>query len=301
MSDAGSGKLLPVDRLAIGYFACTGLVSLVFGGLPGAGIAAAHATAVFGITRLAAWRPRAGLAAIARAAYAVFLTPLLYAELAVLNRFFTERYFDATVQAWDAALFGGQPSVGLSAALPWLSLSEVLHLGYFAYYAIIPAAILGVFATRGVEALQRTALAVAAAFFVSYLIFMFFPVAGPRYEFAPIGGEIGEGTLFGIVHGILEAGSSKGTAFPSSHIAASLAAVVAAGREDPRWFRLLLIPELALTAGTVYGRFHYATDALAGILLGLLISAVLRAADRGVGGATPAGSARPAGGGQPAA
>ena len=290
----GSGRLLPVDRLAIGYFGCTGLVSLVFGGLPGAGIAAAHAIAIFGITRLAAWHPRAALAAIARAAYAVFLTPLLYAELAVLNRFFTQRYFDATVQAWDAAVFGGQPSIGLSTLFPWLSFSEVLHLGYFAYYGIIPAAILGVFATRGVEALQRTALAVAAAFFVSYLIFMFFPVAGPRYEFAQIGGRIGEGTLFGIVHGILETGSSKGTAFPSSHIAASLAAVVTAGGEDRRWFWLLLIPELALTAGTVYGRFHYATDALAGILLGLLVCAVLRASRSGAEGAQLAEGGQPA-------
>ena len=292
---SGRQELLPVDRLAIGYFGGTGLVALVFGGLPGAGIAAAHALAVFGITRLGAWHPRAGLSAIVRAAYAVLLTPLLYAELAVLNRFLTQRYFDSTVQAWDAALFGGQPSIELSAWLPWLPFSEVLHLGYFAYYAIVPIAILGVFATRGVEALQRTALAVAAAFFVSYLIFMFFPVAGPRYEFVQIGGDISEGTLFGVVHGILEAGSSKGTAFPSSHIAASLAAIVAAGREDRRWFWLLIVPELALTAGTVYGRFHYATDALAGIVLGLLVCAALRTAGSG------ARSMREAEGGQPTA
>ncbi|WP_419861388.1 phosphatase PAP2 family protein [Candidatus Palauibacter sp.] len=295
MSGGVRRRLLPVDRVAIGYFGWTGLVALVFGGLSGAGIAAAHAIAIFGITRLAAWHPRAGLAAIARGAYAVLITPLLYAELSVLNRFFTQRYFDATVQAWDAALFGGQPSIDLSAWLPWLSFSEVLHLGYFGYYAIIPAAILGVFATRGIEAFQRTALAVASAFFAAYLIFMFFPVAGPRYEFVQIGGSIGEGTLFGIVHGILEAGSSKGTAFPSSHIAASLAGVVAAGREDRRWFWLLLIPELALTAGTVYGRFHYATDALAGILLGLLVCAVLRRTGSGAEGI------RVVGGGQPAA
>lgn len=295
MSGGDNRRLLPVDLVAIGYFGCTGLVSMAFGGLPGAGVAAAHAIAVFGITRLAAWHPRAGLAAIARGAYAVLLTPLLYAELAILNRFLTQRYFDATVQTWDAALFGGQPSIDLSAWLPWLSFSEVLHLGYFGYYAIIPAAILGVFATRGREALQRTALAVASAFFVSYLIFMFFPVAGPRYEFAQIGGEIGEGTLFGIVHGILETGSSKGTAFPSSHIAASLAGVVAAGREDRRWFWLLLIPEIALTAGTVYGRFHYATDALAGILLGLLVCAVLRTAGSGAEGIRAAEGGQPTG------
>lgn len=294
MSGGRDRGLLPVDRVAIGYLGCTGLVSLVFGGLSGAGIALAHAIALFGITRLAGWRPRTGLAAIVRAAYAVILTPLLYAELAVLNRFLTHRYFDTTVQAWDAAMLGGQPSLTLSAWFPWLGFSEVLHLGYFAYYALIPAAILGAFATRGVEAMQRTTLAVATAFFACYIIFMCFPVAGPRYEFAQIGGQIGEGTLFGLVHGILESGSSKGTAFPSSHIAASLAGVVAAGREDRRWLWLLLIPELTLAAGTVYGRFHYAVDALAGIVLGLLVCAVLRVADAG------AHRLRAAEGGQPA-
>ncbi|WP_420633361.1 phosphatase PAP2 family protein [Candidatus Palauibacter sp.] len=268
---SGRRKPLAIDRLAIGYFGVTGLVALLFGGLPGAGITTAHALIIFGIIRLASSDPRAGLRGVIRASYAVLLTPALYAELAVLNRFVTQRYFDTTVQGWDAAMFGGQPSMELSTLLPWLPFSEVLHLGYFAYYAIVPAALIGVYRTRGFDALHRTACAVTGAFFVSYLIFTFFPVAGPRYEFVRIGGEIGDGTLYRLVHGILETGSSKGTAFPSSHIAASLAAVVAAGREDARWFWLLIVPEIALTIGTVYGRFHYAADALVGALLALAV------------------------------
>ncbi len=268
--------LLALDRLSIVYFGASGLVAVAFGGLAGAGIAGAHALIVFGITRLASWHPRSGLGGVARAAYPVLLTPLLYAELAVLNRFFTERYFDATVQRWDAAIFGVQPSIELSTLLPWLPFSEVLHLGYFFYYAVVPIALIGVYRTRGFDALHRAAFAVSAAFFVSYLIFIFFPVTGPRYEFARIGGEIGDGTLYRLVHGILETGSSKGTAFPSSHIAASLAAVVAAGREDARWFWLLIVPEIALTLGTVYGRFHYATDALGGIIVALAVCAAAR-------------------------
>ena len=56
----------------------------------------------------------------------------------------------------------------------------------------------------------------------------------------------------------------------------SLAAVVAAGREDARWFWLLIVPEIALTLGTVYGRFHYATDALGGIIVALAVCAAAR-------------------------
>ena len=285
----GSRDLLAIDRLSIAYFGLTGIVALVFGGLSGAGVAGAHAVIVFAITRLAAWRPRRGLGGVVRAAWPALLTPALYAELAVLNRFFTERYFDATVQRWDALIFGAQPSVELSALLPWVAFSEVLHLGYFFYYAIIPIALLGVYRTRGFDALHRAALAVTAAFFVCYLIFIFFPVAGPRYEFARIGGDIGEGALYRLVHGILESGSSKGTAFPSSHIAASLAAIIAAGREDPRWFRLLIVPQIALTAGTVYGRFHYGIDALVGIVVALAICAALRRP----GTTSPSGNPQP--------
>ena len=282
----GARAFLAIDRLAIAYFGLTGLVALAFGGLTGVGVAVTHALIVLGITRLTAWHPRRGLAGVVRAAYPALLTPVLYAELAVLNRLVTERFFDATVQRWDAALFGVQPSLELSALLPWLPFSEVLHLAYFLYYAIIPIALIGVYKTRGFDALHRAAFAVSAAFFLCYLIFIFFPVTGPRYEFAAIGGRIGEGTMYQLVHGILETGSSKGTAFPSSHIAASLAAIVAAGREDARWFRLLIVPEVALTLGTVYGRFHYATDALAGIAVALVVCMAMRRFGAGAGRAT---------------
>ncbi len=268
------GRPLAIDRLALGYLALTGLFALALGGRAGLWIAVLHASAAVGVSALSRFTPRTGLRGFARASYPVLVTPALYAELATLNRFLTERYFDDAVQVWERAVFGGQPSIELSAALPWLPLSEALHLGYVAYYAIVPLALIGVYRTRGFEALHRTAFAVAGAFFLSYLIFAVFPVAGPRYEFAPIGGRIADGTVYGVVHAILESGSSKGTAFPSSHIAASLAAVLAAGREDARWLWLLIVPEAALALGTVYGRFHYALDAVAGLLLGLMAWAV---------------------------
>lgn len=266
-----SRGLLAIDKLAFAYFAVTGLIAAIFGGTIGLAIAAVHALIAFGLTRLKAWRSRTGFAGFMRAGYAVLLTPPLYTELATLNRFFTERYFDQLVIGWDEVLFAGQPSMYLSELLPWVPLSEAFHLGYFAYYGIVPAALIGVYKTRGFEALHRTAFCVAGAFFFCYLTFIAFPVAGPRYEFVRIGGEIADGTFYQLVHAVLESGSSKGTAFPSSHIAASLAAVLAAGREDRRWLWLLIIPEIALAVGTVYGRFHYAIDGVVGVLYALVV------------------------------
>lgn len=273
-----------MDRLVLGYLVITALIALVFGGRAGVGIAIVHLLACLAVFALGPWQPRTGFMGFLRAAYGVAICPLFYAELATLNRFFTERFFDGMMQDWDAALFGGQPSMDLSVWLPWLPFSETLHLAYFAYYAIVPAALIGAYATRGVDALARAAFGVAAAFFVCYLIFAVFPVAGPRYEFVRIGGEISDGTFYQLVHSLLEGGSSKGTAFPSSHIAASLAAVLGAAREDIRWFWLLLIPEISLALGTVYGRFHYGVDALAGLAVAigvwLITPALFRALER---------------------
>lgn len=278
-SASRASGLLPIDRLFLAYIGATGLLLLLAGGAAAWALAALHAG---GAAAAVVWSraplPVGRAARFLRLAYPVALTPLLYAELAVLNQLFGTGYLDATVQAWEAALFGVQASVEWSRAWPGFWWSELLHLGYVSYYALVPVALLGVWATRGDDALHRATVATALAFFASYAVFIVFPVAGPRYLFPKIEGPPAEGALFGLVHAILEGASSKGTAFPSSHVAAAGAAVWTAGLEDRRWGWLLALPWLALTAGTVYGRFHYAVDALAGVVMALAAVAVARLA-----------------------
>ncbi len=219
--------------------------------------------------------PGARWARFARIAYPVALTPVLYAELAHLNQLLTSGYLDALVQGWERAVFGAQLSVEAARRFDAFWLSELLHTGYFAYYLIVPTALFGVFVTRGAAGLHRVTFQIALAFFSSYVVFVLLPVAGPRYLFPPISGAGAEGRVFELVHAVLERGSSKGTAFPSSHIAASWAAVLACWRIDRRWFWLLAAPAGALALGTVYGRFHYGVDAAAGIALAFGAHAVV--------------------------
>lgn len=263
--------LLAVDRLFLAYIGITGLFALVVGGETGVILFLLHlaaAAAVVGWSRRPL--PRSPLGRILRLGYAVLLTPLLYAELAILNQFLEQGFFDTTVQAWELALFSIQPSLEASRRLPSFFLSELLHLGYFSYYLLVPAALLGAWATRGDPALHRIAFATALAFYISYLCFVTFPVTGPRYLFPPPEGPPAEGGFYGVVHALLEVASSKGTAFPSSHVAGAGAAVLAAGLEDRRWLWLLLPPWALLALGTVYGGFHYGVDALAGVAVAAL-------------------------------
>lgn len=266
---APGSATLAVDRLLAAYLAITGLLALV--SLRPAGLLAggAHLGSAALVLRLGrAGLPGRGWARFLRAAYPVLLTPLLYAELAFLNQLLVEGYRDGWVQAWEAAAFGVQPSLEAARRFGSFWLSELLHVGYFAYYPIVPLALVGLFLGRGAADLHAAAFQTALAFFVCYVVFVAVPVAGPRYAFPPLSGPPAEGAVYGLVHTVLEGGSSKGTAFPSSHVAASWAAVLACWRSDRRWFWLLAPAALALAIGTVYGRFHYALDAVAGAGVG---------------------------------
>ena len=77
--------------------------------------------------------------------------------------------------------------------------------------------------------------------------------------------------FYKLTHAILARASSKGTAFPSSHVAIAVVVLLCAARYDLISFLILLPLCVGLIIGTVYGRFHYATDAIAGTILGCVI------------------------------
>ncbi len=72
-----------------------------------------------------------------------------------------------------------------------------------------------------------------------------------------------------MVYGLLGTGSSFGTAFPSSHVAATVAINISLWREWPRLATVILVPTILLVVGTVYCQMHYGVDALSGLALGL--------------------------------
>ena len=254
------------DRLLLAYLTVTGLLAGATLTGTGAALAAAHAVGAAAVW----WLGRRSLPGppalrFLRIFLPVAVTPVLYTELETLNQLVVPGYLDGMVQGWEAWLFGGQPSLSAARRWPHLWLSELLHLGYVSYYFVVPVAALAVWARAGDRGLERAAVTVGLGFFLCYLVFAVFPVAGPRYEFTRIAGPPAEGGVFALVHRVLEAGSSKGTAFPSSHVAAAASALLACWRDARSWFWVLAIPVALLTLGTVYGRFHYAVDALAGL------------------------------------
>ena len=193
--------------------------------------------------------------------------PFLYIELRWLIAGFGIPHADTLVQGWESALFAGNPSATWAPAMPVRWMSEVLHAAYASYYLIVylPPAVLWLRRKR--TAFATTMLALTIVYGLCFLTYLFFPVDGPRYLIGPAAAP--EGPMRAFVLRLLDEGSSRGTAFPSSHVAASVVASLAALRSQRPVGIAASIMTVGLALATVYGGFHYAVDALAGFVVGL--------------------------------
>jgi membrane-associated phospholipid phosphatase len=291
---------LPLDRLFALYLLAAA-PALAFAGRPPQWplLLALHATGI-----MLAWPLPVVQHVVSRAAPRVrrtirvifdwaplLLVPLLYTELATLNAaVHGGAYFDDLVIAWEQAIFRGQPSRDWAAAAPRLWLSEPLHAAYLSYYFIIFVPPLVLFLKGRTAEFRAGVFALMLAFFAHYIFFIYFPVQGPRYLYAPAGGELAQGFFYQLAHRVLEAGSAQGAAFPSSHVGVSLAQTLIVWHYLPRLTPVIGLLTLGLALGAIYGGFHYATDAVAGALLGVAAFCLARRLARAltVAGADPA-------------
>jgi membrane-associated phospholipid phosphatase len=174
---------------------------------------------------------------------------------------------DPLVQRWEEALFGGQVSLQWIRAFPSPAWSSLMHAAYLSYYAILALTILGLWGSGRRAGARQAILATMATFYACYTVFFAFPVAGPRYLLPAADNAATAVPLAQLAHGLLERGSAWGTAFPSSHVAASLVAAVCAWRHWRALGAILVPAAVLLSLATVYCQFHYGVDALAGAVV----------------------------------
>ena len=265
-------RLEPVDVVLLGYLTVVTAVAIHRApGQPGCWwVAGANLLAV-GLVGLVT-RPGLGRAGRTfRRIYPLLLLPVLYGELDVLNRAGVAVH-DATVQRWELALFGSQVSREWWQAAPSELWSTVLHGAYFSYYFIVSVPAFWFLARGDVVGVRRFVLAVMTTFVVCYLVFVFYPVAGPYYTFPRPAAWFLDNPAARLVYQTLARGSSYGAAFPSSHVAATVAAAITAAQGSRRLGLILTAPTVLLTVGVVYCQMHYAVDALAGLLVGAVVA-----------------------------
>jgi membrane-associated phospholipid phosphatase len=214
----------------------------------------------------------------------LLIWPLLYFEIPLLVSSVGSTYHDALIQRWEETFFQSQPSHVLASRLPFQWLSELLHAGYLAYYPAIFAPTLFLLWRNKTHAATRLVIAVGVVYGLCWTIYTVFPVQGPRYLWAARP-DVPAGPMRTIAEHLLAAGSSRGAAFPSSHMAVPTVQAVVAWAADRRLSLLLSVITLLVGVGAVYGGFHYAVDILAGgglaVVVGLMVLFATVRANRG--------------------
>jgi membrane-associated phospholipid phosphatase len=200
--------------------------------------------------------------------------PFLYFELRWLIAAVGHVHADARVLAWEEMFFPSAPSQTLAVRWPWGALSEVLHAAYLSYYLLIyvPPAVLWL-RNRRFE-FEATILALSEVYALCFLCYVLMPVDGPRFHHGPSAAP--EGPVRSAVMALLASASSRGTAFPSSHVAASIVAAGCALRFQPRMGIVTSVLCVGLAFGAVYGGYHYAVVVVAGVATGALSLALGR-------------------------
>lgn len=220
--------------------------------------------------------------------YPVLLYAALFAETGQLDHMFVQGYLDPVVIRWDQTLFGCQPSLVLMQKLPFLFLSELLYAAYFSYYLMIGGVGLALYLMNRSRFFHYVSV-VSFVFYACYLLYIFLPVIGPPVFFRTIPGynlppdiqhlitsrgypdAIKIGLFYRLVSWIYRVFEAPGAAIPSSHVAVALCTLFFSFRyiRPIRWVHLVLTMLLCLS--TVYCRYHYVSDVLAGIVAAALL------------------------------
>lgn len=281
-------RYLFIDYVTQGYILVVGTLVFFFHdqSVPRWGLLiGAHVVLFFLVHQLVSAGGRGrGVLDFLRHFYPVILYAAFYRESGMLSQMFVSGHLDPVIIRWEQALFGFQPSMEFMALFPWLPVSELFYISYFSYYVMIAGVGLALFLSRR-EAFFHYVSVLSFVFYVCYLIYIFLPVIGPRLFSRSLGGftlpadvqalvapgllafppQITHGPFFRIMAFIYEVFEAPGAALPSSHVAASICTVWFSFRYRLRIRFVHLVMVVLLCFSTIYCRYHYVIDVLAGL------------------------------------
>ena len=236
---------------------------------------------------------------LCRVALQVALLSWWYPDTYELNRVFPN--LDHRFAALEQHIFGSQPALWFADRCSHPVFSELMHMGYASYYPLMVIVLLYYFFYRYAD-FGRAAFVVLASFFAYYVIFVLLPVAGPQFYYQAVGlddiargvfPDLGhyfashqeclpipgwrDGFFYHLVVIAHDAGERPTAAFPSSHVGVTTVLMLLAWHSRSRRLFFGMLPFFLLMCfATVYIQAHYAIDALAGLVTGVIIYFLLR-------------------------
>ncbi len=168
----------------------------------------------------------------------------------------------------DYMIFNGHPTVMLEKIMHPV-LTDLMQVAYTTYY-FIPV-IFGIILLKNnkTEEFNKSLFLILLCFYLSYVGYMLFPALGPRFALQ----DLHSNTLKGFfiaepIYDLLnQLEGIKRDAFPSGHTAITILVLYLAYSFNRIYFWICLPIVLSLILSTVYCRYHYFIDIVAGIIL----------------------------------
>jgi membrane-associated phospholipid phosphatase len=280
--------LRPAERIVLAFLAYAVLAAIVFhlSLRDSALIAGLNLTAATVVVVLNKFHKTDSRLSMARDWFPAALILLAYRESGLFVRPDPSHHLDYVLILWDRHLLQNRLVHGLlSLGSPWLQ--HYLELSYLLCYPLLPLGLLVIYlanhsktspdhlqdqpagARRQRLAIDQFWTAVLLATLTCYALYPFFPLTPPRVLFRDLPGPAVPPLFRQVNFWILDRYSVQACIFPSGHVAAVTATALSVRAYVPRLGLLFLFAAASIALATVYGRYHYAADAVAGALVGL--------------------------------
>lgn len=204
--------------------------------------------------------------------FGLIYLPLCYKEVPYLVSALRLPPADFTLAKWDKMMWGVDPVFWLSS---WQSpaVVEALQVVYSLFIPGVLGLAIVLWWRKSRPEFRYGAFMLAATFLISYLGYLVLPARGPRFMayaafYPPLHGL----WTFDFLQQLLD--SLEGLqydCFPSGHVAVVLVGCHIARRISPRVFYAFSVFASLITFSTVYLRYHYVIDVIAGMALAIAV------------------------------
>ena len=264
--------LQPVDKVVFAYFALMCVIEVVwFNQIPEASwLIALHLTGV--VFLVLAIRGTGRAIWIFRHWCPLLYVACCYREMAMLIASIRHARFDQALANLDFSFWGANPTVWLERVYS-PALTEYLQFIYTLFVPVVLFVPWIMWRRKKYTEFRYMSFLLALGFLVSYLGYILVPARGPRYllehlQTLPLKGM----WLFDSMQTTLNRiESDHYDCFPSGHVEMTVLACWLSRSVSPQLFRAYFLYTLCIVFATVYLRYHYTVDLLAGVLVAVFL------------------------------
>ncbi len=176
---------------------------------------------------------------------------------------------DQTLIQIDRYLFGIDPTLWMQQwIVPWLT--DLLSLAYLSYY-FLPVALVLVLYLKDRPGLYPALFVLTLGYYISFIGYILFPAVGPRYAMTSLYTVPLQGSFITdfVRDGLNAIEHNRRDCMPSGHTQIALMVLCLAYRYEKTALYIFLPLVCGLVLSTVYLRYHYVIDLLAGTTLAI--------------------------------